>query len=111
MARTNNYKSEEARLREKKHQFGQKDGNPQGNPHTAASQRKFYRWCECEATEQELKEYVEDKSNPASRRKFVTALMKCNKVQDFFDLTNQTHGMPKQVVENTDVAKIEIILE
>ena len=105
------HKSPEAAERERRHQFGQPEGNKQGNPSTAVNQREFYRWCESQATEQELREYVRDESNPMARRKFVAALMGCNTVQDFFDLTNQTHGQPKQVIEQTNLPDVRVVLE
>lgn len=105
------HKSPEAAERERRHQFGQPEGNKQGNPSTAVNQREFYRWCESQATEQELREYVRDESKPMARRKFVAALMGCNTVQDFFDLTNQTHGQPKQVIEQTNLPDVRVVLE
>ena len=39
------------------------------------------------------------------------ALVNCDTVQDFFDLTNQTHGAPKQVIEQTNLTDVRIILE
>lgn len=106
MARGKNYKSEEHRLREKMHQFGQPNANPRGDQSVAGRQRAFYLWCETMATLDELKEYANDATKPAARRKFVQALMTCEKVQDFFDLTNQTHGQPKQVIEVQDLPAI-----
>lgn len=105
------HKSPEAAERERRHQFGQPEGNKQGNPSTAVNQREFYRWCESQATEQELREYAIDESKPMARRKFVAALMGCNTVQDFFDLTNQTHGQPKQVIEQTNLPDVRVVLE
>jgi len=105
------HKSPEAAERERRHQFGQPEGNKQGNPSTAVNQREFYRWCESQATEQELREYLRDEINPMARRKFVAALMGCNTVQDFFDLTNQTHGQPKQVIEQTNLPDVRVVLE
>ena len=105
------HKSEESRKRESAHWFGQPNGNQVGDPRKAVNQREFYRWCESEATEDELKAYVLDESKPYARRKFVQSLVQCNTVQDFFDLTNQTHGQPKQVVEQTNLPTVEIVLE
>lgn len=82
-----------------------------GDPRKAVNQRDFYRWCESKASEEELREYIKNKDNPMARRKFVAALVKCETVQDFFDLTNQTHGQPKQVIEQTNLPNIEIVLE
>lgn len=93
------YKSAETEEAQRKHQFGRNDGNKRGNPSVAVAQREFYRWCETVATADDLENYYNDESNPAARRKFVNALMKCQKIQDFFDLTNQTHGLPKQAIE------------
>lgn len=104
-------KTPEAAAREKAHQFGQPNGNQRGDPSTAASQREFYRWCESKATHDELTAYVNDPSKPYARRKFVQALTNCDTVQDFFDLTNQTHGAPKQVIESIAPPRIEIKLE
>lgn len=111
MQKQHNFKSEEARQRERTHWFGQPNGNQIGDPAKAGSQRAFYAWCEKEATESELREYVLNESNPMARRKFVAALMQCNTVQDFFDLTNQTHGQPKQVIEQTTLPAVQIVLE
>lgn len=107
MARGTNYKSEAHRESERRHQFGQPDANPTGSPHAAARMRLFYDWCENKATIAELKAYAADENNPATRRRFVQALMKCSRVQDFFDLTNQTHGAPKQVIEVQDLPTID----
>lgn len=101
-----NYHSEEARQREREHWFGQPNGN-KPNPFLGGSMRTFYQWCESKATEQELREYAMDESKPAARRKFVLALLGCERVQDFFDLTNQTHGQPKQVVEVQELPSID----
>lgn len=111
MQKGHQYRSPEAAERERRHQFGQPEGNKQGEPHAARNQREFYKWCESIATEEELKEYYMDENNPASRRRFIRALIKCETVQDFFDLTNQTHGQPKQVIEQTNLPQIEIVLE
>ena len=99
MARGTNYKSDEARAREALHQFGGKEPNPSGNQSVATDQREFYRWVETKATRAELMAYANDESKPQARRMFVLALLKCERVQDFFDLTNQTHGKPKEQVE------------
>lgn len=107
MARGTNYKSEAHRESERRHQFGQPEGNRRGDPNAAGRMRAFYDWCENKATIAELKEYANDESNPAARRRFVQALMKCERVQDFFDLTNQTHGAPKQVIEVQDLPAID----
>lgn len=111
MQKKHEFTSEEARKRESAHWFGREGGNNIGDPRKAVNQRDFYRWCEREATEQELREYALDNSKPMARRKFVAALMQCSTVQDFFDLTNQTHGQPKQVIEQTSLPAIEIVLE
>lgn len=105
------HKSEESAARERAHQFGQPNGNKPCAPSTAASQRAFYRWVETNATEQELLDYVKDDCNPYARRKFVAALQRCSTVQDFFDLTNQTHGQPKQVIEQTNLPDVRLVLE
>lgn len=104
------YKSQEAEAREKRHQFGQPEGNKQCDPRKAVNQRDFYRWCEGQATREELEGYVKDEKNPFSRRKFVEALTRCATVQDFFDLTNQTHGQPKQVIETVEAPTVIIDL-
>ena len=105
------YKSEETRARQRRTQFGQPEGNPKGNGLQGISMREFYKWCENEATMEELKVYANDPTKPAVKRKFVQALVKCEKVQDFFELTNQTHGYPKQQIEKIELPEIEIILE
>ena len=99
------YKSEESKARESAHWFGSKNGNTIFQQSVATNQREFYRWCETKATTEELKAYANDESKPAARRMFVRSLLKCDKVQDFFDLTNQTHGKPKEYVEVTTDAE------
>lgn len=111
MQKGHQYKNPGAEERERRHQFGQPEGNKLGDPRKAVNQRDFYRWCEAKATEDELREYVKDDNNPMARRKFVAALVKCETVQDFFDLTNQTHGQPKQVIEQTALPEVHIVLE
>lgn len=105
------HKSEESAARERAHQFGQPGGNPRCDGSVAANQRAFYRWCETEATQEELQSYANDTSKPYARRKFVSALTNCQSVGDFFDLTNQTHGLPKQVIEQTSLPEVTIVLE
>lgn len=111
MRKEHQYRKPGAEERERRHQFGQPEGNKLGDPRKATNQREFYRWCESKASEEELREYIKNKDNPMARRKFVAALVKCETVQDFFDLTNQTHGQPKQVIEQTNLPTVEIILE
>lgn len=100
------YKSEEHRLREKAHQFGQPGGNPIGNPSMAANMRDFYRWAENEATEAQLKDYIADKSHPLARIRFCEALMSNTDMDNMFALTNQTHGAPKQPIEVQSLPKV-----
>ena len=95
-------------------QFGQPGGNPQCAGSVAANQREFYRWVEARATREELEAYVADDTKPAMRRNFVGACldaMNKNNPDLYFDLTNQTHGLPKQVIEQTDLPVVQIILE
>ena len=99
------YKSEESKERESAHWFGANGGNKPCPIDTAQDQRKFYRWCEVTATRKDLLDYAADESKPAARRMFVQSLLRCEKVQDFFDLTNQTHGKPKEQVEITTDAE------
>lgn len=91
--------------------FGQPRANPSGNQSTASLQRAFYRWVESVATEDELQEYVRDKSKPLLRRRFIRVFLKAETVRDFCEVTNQTHGQPKQVVETTALPAISIKLE
>lgn len=101
----------ESAARRAETQFGGPRANPQYHQALASNQRTFYRWVETEASIEELQDYVKDKTKPAIRRKFVKAMLDCKKAQDFFDLTNQTHGMPKQQVEVTELPSITINLE
>lgn len=106
------HKNEESAARERAHQFGQPGANPSGCQSTATNQRTFYRWAETEATEEELRAYVKDQTKPYTRRHFVELLLtRCQTLQDVFDLTNQTHGQPKQVIEQTNLPTVEIVLE
>lgn len=98
-------KTPEALERQKKHWFGQ----PEANPHISNnSMRNFYRWVESVATMQELRDYIADKANPYVRRRFIQCFMKCEKVSDFFELTNQTHGYPKSEVQAVQRVEIEL---
>lgn len=95
-------------------QFGQPGGNPQCPGSVAANQREFYRWVESKATKEELEAYAADEDKPAMRRNFVTACLDAMNQRDpklYFDLTNQTHGLPKQVVEQTALPEVTIVLE
>ena len=58
MQKKHQYKNEGAEARERAHQFGQPGSNPQGNPGAAVDVRKFLRWAETEATEEELRAYA-----------------------------------------------------
>lgn len=100
------FKSEETRLRQKATQFGQPNGNPRGDQSVAANQREFYRWAECRATLNELKEYVEDKNKPFARRRFCELLLANDDLDRMFALTNQTHGAPKQPIEVKQLPKV-----
>lgn len=104
-------KTPEAMARKKAVQFGQPNGNPTNGGWAANSQRAFYRWVEAEASEEELKAYAADESKPIIRRNFVKAMLKCKDVDDYFAMTNQTHGAPKQTIEQTTLPDIAIILE
>ncbi len=95
-------------------QFGQPGGNTPAPFSVAVSQRMFYRWVESKATRDELEAYVKDKTKPALRRNFVSACLNAMNSCDpslYFDLTNQTHGLPKQVVEQTSLPEVVIVLE
>lgn len=109
MKKGQKHKSPESAAREKAHQFGQPGGNPIGNSSTAINQREFYRWAETIATEEELREYSNDKSHPYARRKFVDLLLSpAEDMEAMFALTNQTHGAPKQPIEVQSLPKVEI---
>lgn len=103
------YKTPEAEARVRAHQFGQPGGNTAGDQSVAGSMRAFYRWVE-NATEEELTAYANDSTKPYVRRKFVIIMTAAATPQDFFDLTNQTHGTPKQVIETVDAPTIIIDL-
>ena len=110
MQKGHQYKTPEAAERERRHQFGQPEGNKQFDLREATNQREFYRWAESKATQEELEAFVRDTTKPFARRKFVQALTHCETVQDFFDLTNQTHGQPKQVIEAVEAPTVIIDL-
>jgi hypothetical protein len=95
-------------------QFGQPGGNPPCQGSVAANQREFYRWVESRASEEELKADAADKTKPAMRRNFVKAVLNTINAGDpglYFDLTNQTHGLPKQTVEQTSLPEVVVVLE
>ena len=98
----------------RKTQFGQPGGNIPAPFNVAVNQREFYRWVESKATRAELEAYAKDESKPAMRRQFVEACLNAMNAGDpslYFDLTNQTHGLPKQVIEQTNLPEVKIILE
>ena len=108
----NTPKTAEAAARKRAHQFGQPGANPQGNPGAAVDVRKFLRWAETEATEEDLRAYVNDKANPFFKRRMCELLLnKLRDVRDVSEMLNQTHGQPKQVIEQTNLPAIEIVLE
>lgn len=111
MRKENEYKSEESRQREQSHWFGAPNGNTPYSLTEARNQRSFYRWCETQATEAELKEYVKNVENPIVRRRFVKALLKCNNVTDYFAMTNQTQGLPRQEITLSAPEQIKIEFE
>lgn len=105
-------KTAEAASRKRAHQFGQPGANPQGNPGAAVDVRKFLRWAETEATEEELRAYANYKANPFFKRRMCELLLnKLLDVRDVSEMLNQTHGQPKQVIEQTSLPAIEIVLE
>ena len=99
MKKNLNYKSEESRAREQAHWFGQPNGNKAMPSAEARSMRDFYRWVESVATQEELEKYVANKANPYARRRFIQAITGTVSLHDFFELTDQTHGKPKEQVE------------
>lgn len=104
------YKSEESKAREKAHHFGQPGGNIPCPAGIAVDQREFYRWVEAKATLPELQAYVNDKTKPAMRRNFVKAILNVVNSNDpelYFQMTNQTHGAPKQPIEVQSLPKVE----
>ena len=94
----------------KDRRFGAPNGNKRCDPTAAVQQREFYRWVESVATEDELKEYVKDKSNPYVRRLYIMKVQKAASIRDLHDITNQVHGLPKQTIEMAEPPKIEIIV-
>lgn len=94
----------------KERRFGAPNGNPTGDHSAAAHQREFYRWVESIASEEELKDYVKDKTKPFTRRLYIQKLIKAKSIHDIHELTNQAHGLPKQVIEMAEPPKIEINL-
>ena len=92
-------------------QFGGPRANPQYHQALASNQRTPYRRVDTAAPIAALQDYAKDKTKPAIRRKFVKAMLDCKKAHDFFDLPNQTHGMPKQQVQVTELPNIAISLE
>jgi len=58
----------------------------------------------------ELKEYEKDETKPAMRRNFVKAILNTVNSNDpelYFQMTNQTHGAPKQPIEVQSLPKVE----
>lgn len=99
MKKEHSYKTPEAAEREKRHQFGQPNGNKICPQNIAVNQREFYKWVEQSATLEELNAYADDETKPAIRRNFVRAMLSAKSVAEHFALTNQVHGLPKQSIE------------
>lgn len=106
MARSKNYKSEEKRLNEKAHWFGQEGGNKPYPQKMATAQREFYRWVIQGATQKELESYVKNEGNPFFRRQFILRFKLSESVNDFLQVTNQVYGLPKQTVEVQELPPI-----
>lgn len=102
--------SPEAEERERRHQFGQPEANRRGDPAAASNQRYFYAWVESKATQAELEAYLADPDKPEARKRFIRVYLAAVEVSDFCAITNQTHGMPKQVVEAVPAPVIKIDL-
>ena len=69
---------------------------------------------ESKASEEELNAYAADTTKPALRRNFVKAVLNVINAGNpglYFDLTNQTHGLPKQTVEQTSLPEVVVVLE
>lgn len=98
----------EAEERQRAHLFG--IGQDPRNVNRI-TMREFYRWVESEATIEDLKAYVKDKSKPVVRQRFVKAFLDCATIDNFFALTNQTHGYPKQEVAKIDDIRVSIIFD
>lgn len=92
-------------------QFGGKRANPRGNPSVAVAQREFYRWVETQATEKEIREYVNDTNKPMIRRRFIQVFLQAESVRDFCEVTDQTHGKPNQKIQIEAPPKITFIAE
>lgn len=74
--------------------------------------RKFLRWAETEATEEELRAYAKDKANPFLKRRTCELILdKLRSVRDLAEVMNQTHGLPKQVIEQTNLPEVRVVLE
>lgn len=101
-------KTKEAAERVKRHQFGQPEANPSGNPSTAVSQREFYRWVESKASEDELRAFIADKSKPFGQRHFAELYMRNKDLRSMMELTTQVHGQPKQPIEVQDLPPINV---
>lgn len=110
MKKGQQHTSPEAAERERRHQFGQPEGNKQCDPSKALNQRQFYAWVESQATLAELEAYLKDPSRPAARQRFIAVYLAAQEVSDFCQISNQTHGMPKQVVEAVTPPVIRIDL-
>ena len=110
MQKQHQYKKEGAAERERRHQFGQPEGNKRGCIPDArvVNQREFYKWVESIATEDELKAYLADETKPYFRKKFIQAYQSTASVQDFVSITNQTHGQPKQQIEVQELPEIHV---
>lgn len=90
------------------YQFGQPGGNTQYPILEARRIRDFYRWVMEDGTEEQLKEYANDKTKPLLKRRFIQLILHSTKISDFLNVTEQYAGKPEQVVR-TDDAKITLI--
>lgn len=93
----------EAQARKRSTQFGQPGGNTPAPIAHARAQRDFYKWVESEATEEELRKFMQDETKPYGQRRFIQLYTGTKDLQDMIAVTNQVHGAPKQVVEVQDL--------
>ena len=90
-------------------QFGQPNGNPRGDQRQAEAMRTFLRRLRL-MTEEEMKAYAADKSNPYLMRKAVESLAKMSTPKDLFAFINQIEGMPVQPISTEEMPDIHIDL-
>lgn len=88
-------------------QFGGDKSNKRGDAKHAVAMREFYRWL-ANASEDEYKAFINDKTKPIVQRQYAVKLLKKGSVKDLHDFTEQIAGKPKETIEFQNIPTINL---